>query len=66
MMRYFIDTDNDSHWFVIPFPLEAEWNAWLDISPDDERSWEAPEWARPINGDPSLVTFTDPKHRDNE
>lgn len=59
--RYFLDTDNDSHWYVIPVARRSEWSAFLDIPEDDERSWEVPTWARPVGGSPSQVSFTEPE-----
>lgn len=61
MERYFLTTDNDSHWYVIPEAKRGEWNEWCDIPSDDERAWEPPEFARAVGGSPSLVTFTNPE-----
>ena len=55
--RYYLDTDNDSHWYVIPVKRRAEWSAWCEIPSDDERAWGAPDFAVPVNGSPTLVTF---------
>jgi len=49
--------DNDAHWYVIPDSRRLEWFAWLEIDPDDERAWDAPEWAVSVNGAPNRVTF---------
>lgn len=54
---YFLSQDNDTHWFVIPLSKEKEWDEWCNIPTDDERSWEAPKYAREIGGSPSLVKF---------
>ena len=59
--RYFLSTDNDSHWYVVPVARLSEWNAWLEISEDDERAWDVPGFARAIGGAPCLVTFTLPE-----
>lgn len=57
--RFYLAQDNDSHWYVVPEARQSEWNAWLDLDPDDEAAWDAPEFAQPVGGAPCLVTFTD-------
>jgi len=59
--RFYLSRDNDSHWYVIPAAKRREWEEWLDIPEDDERAWEVPDFARPVGGSPTLVTFTDPE-----
>lgn len=61
MTRYFLSRDNDAHWYVIPVAKQQEWDEWRGIPEDDSRSWEPPEFAMPINGSLTLVTFTDPQ-----
>jgi len=56
--RYILVRDNDSHWYVIPCDMTEQWESWLSIDSDDERSWEAPEFAEIVGGSPSLVTFS--------
>ena len=60
MGRFFFDTDNDSHWFLVPLERKDEWDAWCSLDEDDENAWDAPEWARPLGGDPSRISFVDP------
>ena len=60
---YTLAVDNDSHWYVIPVDKSDEWNDFVNLDPDDEESWDVPEWAEAIGGHPSLVTFT--KYRIN-
>lgn len=59
--RYFLDTDEDGHWYVVPVSRKADWEAWQDLPEDDEQTWEPPDFARQVGGAPSLVTFTDPQ-----
>jgi hypothetical protein len=59
--RFFLSQDNDSHWYVVPLAKRVAWDEWCDIPSDDERSWDVPEWAAPVGGSPSLITFTDPQ-----
>lgn len=61
MIRFFFDQDNGSHWYMIPEKCKEKWNEWLNIPSDDERSWEAPEFAQRLDGGPEAVTFVDPK-----
>lgn len=58
--RYFLDTDNNDHWYVVPVELKAEWDAWMDLPGDDERVCEAPEGIVRLEVSHTLVTFTDP------
>lgn len=59
--RYFLDTDNSSHWFIVPVSRKAEWQAWNELDEDDPASWDAPDFAEPVGGCFNLVTFTDPR-----
>ncbi len=58
--RWYLTTDNDSHWYVVPLARRGEWEAWCEIDPDDERAWTPPEFAVVVGGSPGLVTFTNP------
>ena len=58
--RFYLDTDNDSHWFLIPCECREEWTAFLDRDPDTEAAWNPPDWAVMIGGSPTLVTFENP------
>ncbi len=59
--KYFLSTDYDGHWFVVPVAKKEEWNAWTSLDEDDEKAWEAPEWAYSIGGSPTQVEFEFPK-----
>lgn len=59
--RFFLDQDNDSHWYIIPVEHAAEWSAWCEIPEDDERAWTPPPFALEVGGSPSRVTFTRPE-----
>jgi hypothetical protein len=60
-MRYFLDRDNDAHWYLVEADKRAEWNAWLALSDEDENSWRVPSFAKPLGGNPSSVTFDNPE-----
>lgn len=62
--RFYLDQDCSGHWFVVPVAKRDEWNAWTRIGeedPENEDGWEAPPWARPVGGSPTLVAFTAPE-----
>lgn len=59
-MRYYLARDNSGHWYVVPDGRRSDWVAWTLLPEDDERAWDAPDWAQRVNGAPGLVTFTDP------
>ena len=56
--RYFIDTDNSSHRYIIEADHKAEWDAWLNLPEYDDRSWSAPPFAMRIDG--NFVEFENP------
>lgn len=56
--EFYLSRDDDGHWYIVPADKEGEWEDWLSLNPDDEASWEAPEWAFPIGGAISLVKFS--------
>lgn len=58
--RFCLVRDNDAHWYVIPADRQEDWDAWLGLGEDDQAAWDAPDFARPVGGAPSLVTFTNP------
>lgn len=62
--RFFLDSDDSGHWYVVPLDKQEEWSVWRNIPEDDERSWNAPEWAERVNGSPNRISFTNP--RDDE
>lgn len=54
---YYLSQDQDGHWYIIPVEYKDEWGDFLDLDPNDEESWDVPDWAEPIGGSPSLVVF---------
>jgi hypothetical protein len=47
--KYFLDQDNDGHWYMIDADHEDKWNDWLELDSDDEASWNVPEFAEGID-----------------
>jgi hypothetical protein len=48
--KYILGQDNSCHWYLLPADKKEEWEEWLDISEEDERSWTLPEFAKFIDG----------------
>lgn len=61
LKRFYLDTDNDSHWFIIPLTRKAEWEKWLELDQDTEAAWLAPKFAIEVGGSPNSVTFSQPE-----
>lgn len=58
--RYFFAQDDSCHWYLVPADRRAEWTELANLPEEDERAWDAPEWAERLNGGPGSYTFTDP------
>lgn len=43
-------SDNSGHDYVIPSEKLNEWDVFMQIPDDDERSWDVPDWAHRIDG----------------
>lgn len=61
MTRFFLARDNSAHWYLVEAGSREEWERWSNLPEDDEAAWEAPAFARRLNGSPSQITFTDPQ-----
>lgn len=48
--------DNDCHWYIIPEDKLEAWNEFCNLDPDDEASWNVPDFAKSEDG-PSAVPF---------
>lgn len=46
---FFVDQDNDCHWYLIESSKRKEWEKWKDIPDDNPESWDVPEFAKSIN-----------------
>jgi hypothetical protein len=58
--KFYLSQDNDCHWYIIPLEKQQEWSKWCNLDSEDENSWEPPDFAIPINGNPSSVIFENP------
>lgn len=56
--RHYLTRSNDAHWYVVPAERGEEWEEWLALDTDDQRSWEAPVRARCVDS-PSTVSFAE-------
>ncbi len=59
VVRFFIDCDNDGHWYLIDASKRALWNKWLGLDSENEESWNTPFFARRIDR-PQDVEFSEP------
>lgn len=57
--RYFFAQDNDCIWYVVEADRREEWEAWTELTADDDRHWVVPDFARQLNHHLSSYTFTD-------
>lgn len=57
MQAYFLDNDDNGHWYLIPAERREEWVRWSNTGWDweDDFADEANNWL--INGGPSSITF---------
>lgn len=49
---FFLDGDDDGHWYVIPVTMRKQWQTWINRAAGDPE----PSWALPVD-DPSKVIF---------
>lgn len=61
MIRYFMDSDDDGHWYLIPVEYQAAWDRWTGLDQDSPEAWDPPAWAVPLDGHPNGITFENPK-----
>ncbi len=61
--RFFLDCDNDSHYYIIPAEKRVQWEKFLNIDDYNPACMETPEWAKPIGGGFNTVTFENPKEK---
>lgn len=54
--RFFLDTDFDSNWYVIPAAKRAHWQSWLKANEDIYRP-VLPPYVRQVGDDISAITF---------
>lgn len=59
-MRYYIDRDEDGHWYLIPVELEVDWMRYLEMSEEWTSIVPLPEGIRELDSYTTL-TFTDPE-----
>lgn len=65
-MRFVLISDDDGHWYICPQDRQSEADKYFEKVAeymDDFESCalepELPEYLTPVNGSPSLVSFTD-------
>ena len=55
--KYFLDQDEDCHWYIIPNENRAEWDIWTNLDPHKKEAWIVPIFAEAIDGFPSSIAF---------
>jgi len=58
MKKYFLSTDNSGHWYIVDADHREEWEEWCELDDNDERGWEAPDFAYSVGGCPGQVEFS--------
>lgn len=61
--RFFLDQDNSAHWYIVDAEYARQWSEWRDLPEDDPAGWDAPDFARRIDGGVQGITFEDPRAR---
>jgi len=55
MNAFFLDSDDDGHWYIVQLAHKADWSAWCALSRDDENSWIVPDYAQAIDSPNSII-----------
>lgn len=58
-LRYFLDTDDDGHWYLVAANHPGGWRRWKALPRDNPKAWVPPLYARRIDG-PEFITFENP------
>lgn len=59
--RYFLDSDEDGHWYLVEASSRKKWEEWLRLDPEDELSWTHPSFAKAVGGSPNRIEFENPE-----
>ena len=54
---FFLDQDNDGHWYVVPIIIEKLWREWLDLDQNLEEAWTQPAGVIAVGGSYTSVKF---------
>ena len=60
-VRYLLRPDQHSKWYLVPEDRCADWEEWENSTDEDESTWGAPEFAIPVSGPLTEMTFERPK-----
>ena len=61
--RFYLDQDDDSHWFLVPVDKKEEFSAYVEQFQSDDyydNELPLPEGVEQIGGSYTLVTFENP------
>jgi len=53
--RFFLDSDDDGHWYLVPLDIKEEWIEWNNLGTD-----EPPEGVQELGSHPNVVSFLSP------
>jgi len=60
LKEYFIDQDQDCHWYVVDNNFREEWQAWCNLdSEEDDAAHTAPAFAIYLGTRPNKIVFSD-------
>jgi len=54
---YFLDSDDDGHWYVVKECYRQKWDEWRNLDENDERSWSPPPFAVMLGVHPNQIVF---------
>lgn len=54
-MEFYIDNDDDGHWYIVPEEHREQWVVWRNLPCDDENSWDVPSFATQIDGVDQII-----------
>lgn len=58
--KFFLDQDSNGHWHLVLASHREAWDSWNNLEEDNEEAWEAPSFARRIDGHPNAIEFENP------
>ena len=57
---YFLDCDEDGHWYLIPTDFRHGWNEWVNLPYDEDNPAKLPASVVCLDGGPHRVSFSHP------
>lgn len=57
MTKYFLDNDDDGHWYLVPVEEREAFEEWLDSDVDEHHIFTAKAYEYMIGGHPNKIEF---------